>query len=398
MIFTIFKKELLDTLRDRRTLLVMIIIPTLMFPLIFKLMTSFTNSIEEKSAAKTLIVGYIGEDNELIKNLKLPTKEIGKFEWKQFQDTSQINKAIRDDKIELGLFFENDFDQTIADNKNAKVTIIYDATDLGYKKRLEDRITAYNKIVSKQRLDSLKIDESLFSAIEIGASNVASNQEMLGKVAGGMIPYIFIIFGFLGCMYPAIDLFTGEKERGTVETLLTTPVLRWKILAGKMGVVVLSGLLASTFALGGLFFTTQNLLSGEKMHQITVVLDSVFSSQTIGMMFALVVPLIVFFAGLMIPITVYAKSFKEAQSIMTPLNLAMLLPAMIGMLPGIEYSIQTAFIPVVNVVLATKEIIAGTIDYTLFVGTFLSLILFAFLAVMFSHRQFGKETNISSNS
>lgn len=397
MIFTIFKKELKETLRDRRTLIVMVVIPALLFPLIFKLTSSFSHDMTEKAATKTLKVGYVGEDNGLLTYLKDDSKEVGKYEWKQYKDTVQIQKAIQADSLELGLYFNADFDAVIKENKSAKVTIIHDATDLGYKERIEKRIEGYNDQISQQRLDSLKINRQLFSAIEIQESNVATAQEMIGKMAGGMLPYIFIIFGFIGCMYPAIDLFTGEKERGTVETLLTTPIARWKILAGKMGVVVLSGLIAASFALGGLYFSAQSLPGGEKMAELSTVLDSMFSFTTLILMFALIVPLMVFFAGLMIPITVYAKSFKEAQSIITPLNIAVLLPAIIGMFPGIEYSAQTAFIPVINVVLATKEIIAGTIDYTLYFGTLVSLLAFAVIAVMISHKQFGKENNISSN-
>lgn len=397
MIFTIFKKELKETLRDRRTLVVMIVIPALMFPLIFKITTSFSRDMTEKAATKTLIVGYVGENNSLLTDLKADQGGVGKYEWKKFNDTIQIQEAIQSDSIHLGLYIDAGFDASIKDNKAAKAKIFYDATDIGYKQRLEERIQEFNTKVTQQRLDSLKIDKQLFSAVELQESNVATMQEMIGKMAGGMLPYVFIIFGFIGCMYPAIDLFTGEKERGTVETLLTTPVPRWKILAGKMGVVVLSGLIAAIFAMGGLYFSTQNLPGGEEMAELSAVLDTMFSGGTLISMFALIVPLMVFFAGLMIPITVYAKSFKEAQSIITPLNILVIVPAVVGMFPGVEYSIQTAFIPVVNVVLATKEIVAGTIDYTLYTGTLLSLFIFAVIAVMISHRQFGKENNISSN-
>lgn len=397
MIFTIFKKELKETLRDKRTLIVMIVIPALMFPLIFKLTSSMTSGLTEKAASKTLIVGYVGESEALLSDLQTKSETEGKYEWKKFRDTAAIQSAIKSDSIQLGLYIASDFDQAIKENKTAKVKVFHDATDIGYKERLEQKILTFNEKITEQRLQSLNINRQLFTAIDIQETNVASTQEMIGKMAGGMLPYIFIIFGFIGCMYPAIDLFTGEKERGTIETLLTTPTARWKILAGKMGVVVLSGVLAASFALGGLFFSMQNLPGGKEMSELSVVLNSLFSVGTLVTMFALVVPLIVFFAGLMIPITVYAKSFKEAQSIITPLNIVILVPAIIGMFPGVEYSVETAFIPVVNVVLATKEVIAGTIDYTLYTGTLVSLILFAVLAVMLSRRQFGKETNISSN-
>ena len=86
----------------------------------------------------------------------------------------------------------------------------------------------------------------------------------------------------------------------------------------------------------------------------------------------------------MIPLSIYAKSFKEAQSIITPLNIVVILPAMIGFMPGIEYNIGMALIPILNIVLATKEIIAGTIEPLLLIITFVELIAIALIAVWVS--------------
>ena len=208
-----------------------------------------------------------------------------------------------------------------------------------------------------------------------------------------MLPYIFIAFGFIGCMYPAIDLFTGEKERGTIETLLTTPVARWQILFGKMGVVVLSGLTAATAALFGLFMSIE-VLDVVDNKEILEIIHSILSVKFILMLYSLLIPLTIFFAGVMIPIAVYAKSFKEAQSIITPLNIVMVLPAMVGFFPGIELNTITACIPVVNIVLATKELIAGTLDFGLVALSFTVMLTLAVVAVIVSYKRFDKETNV----
>jgi sodium transport system permease protein len=196
-------------------------------------------------------------------------------------------------------------------------------------------------------------------------------------------------------MYPAIDLFTGEKERGTIETLLTTPVARWKILLGKMMVVVLSGMLAASCSLLGLFISIEFLDLGADKELLNVI-HSILTVPFILSMLSMLLPLVIFFAGVMIPIAIYAKSFKEAQSIITPLNIVMVLPAMIGFFPGIELDLNTAFIPVINVVLATKELIAGTLSIGYFLSVFGVMLLIAGLAVILSYRQFGKEQNILS--
>ncbi|MNX88669.1 ABC-2 family transporter protein [compost metagenome] len=226
-------------------------------------------------------------------------------------------------------------------------------------------------------------------------SNVASNKEMIGKLAGGFLPYMFIAFGFMGCMFPAIDLFTGEKERSTIETLLTTPVPRWKILFGKMGVVVLSGLLAATFNLLGIYLAIE-VLDLVKDPVILQAIKDILSPAFILMLYALLFPLIIFFAGIMIPIAVRAKSFKEAQSIISPLNLLIILPAMVGFFPGVELNEVTALIPVVNIVLATKELIAGTLQWHLVAMAFGVMVLLAVIAILFSYRKFENENNVIS--
>jgi sodium transport system permease protein len=188
-------------------------------------------------------------------------------------------------------------------------------------------------------------------------------------------------------------LFTGEKERGTIETLLTTPVPRWQLLFGKMGVVILSGLMASTFSLLGLFVSVE-FLAKEQAPEIAAIVSEILSPSFIIMLYLLLFPLIVFFAGLMIPIAVRAKSFKEAQSIISPLNIVIILPAMVGFFPGVELNEVTALIPVVNIVLATKELIAGTLEWHLIVMAFGVMVALAVSAVFLSYKRFESETNV----
>jgi sodium transport system permease protein len=249
------------------------------------------------------------------------------------------------------------------------------------------------KNAQTKRLSELKINSQDITPVETEYINTASPQQMIGEFGGAILPYLFIAFGFIGCMYPAIDLFTGEKERGTIETLLTTPVKRWKLLIGKMLVVILSGLMASTFALVGLWVSIE-FLDIVKDQQILAIIHDILNPKFLFSMFGLLIPLTVFFAGVMVPIAIYAKSFKEAQSIITPLNIVMVLPAMIGFFPGISLDFTTASIPVVNVVLASKELIAGTLDWSYYLVSFIVMFIIASLAVLISFRQFGKEGSV----
>ena len=157
--------------------------------------------------------------------------------------------------------------------------------------------------------------------------------------------------------------------------------------------VVLSGLVAATCSLLGLYISIEFLDIVENKELLKII-HEILSFSFLIAMFSLLIPLTIFFAGVMIPVAVYAKTFKEAQSIITPLNIIMVLPAMVGFFPGIELNFQTACIPVVNVVLATKELIAGTLETKYLVLSFLIMLSLAILSVLISFRQFGKETNI----
>lgn len=394
MIFTIFKKELKDTLRDRRTLMMMLVIPILVFPIIMNIFVGVSATFSEEAATKKVKIGFVGDkDNYVLTQLKNLPKEMGKKEIVFYSDSIQLKKDLKLDSIQIGMFSEKQFSTNLEAQKPAKLTVFYNATDVGMKDRAEIYLKTIEDIARQERILDLKLDETKLTPIITEYSNVASDKEMIGKLAGGILPYIFIAFGFLGCMYPAIDLFTGEKERGTIETLLTTPVARWQILFGKMGVVVLSGLLASTAALLGLSLSIE-VLDVVENAELLAIIHGILSVKFILLLYALLIPLTVFFAGVMIPIAVYAKSFKEAQSIITPLNIVMVLPAMVGFFPGIELNLTTACIPVVNIVLATKDLIAGTLDMGLLAISFGVMFALATFAVFISYKQFDKETNI----
>jgi len=394
MIFTIFKKELKDTLRDRRTLMMMIVIPVLIFPVIMNVFMGISSSFQEEAATKSLKIGIVTSDsNYVFQQIQVIPASLGKNEIIRYKDSIALKSDIQKDSIQLGVLVPSNFNSSWNQKKTANVSIYFNGTDLG----MSDRGKIYMEYIEEQakrnRYEELQIDVEKITPLATNYQNVASEKEMIGKLAGGILPYIFIAFGFIGCMYPAIDLFTGEKERGTIETLLTTPVARWQILFGKMGVVVLSGLTASLFALLGLFLSIEVFKMVEDKELLSVI-HGILSPGFILMLFALLLPLIVFFAGIMIPITIYAKSFKEAQSIITPLNIVMILPSMVGFFPGIELNAITACIPVVNIVLATKELVAGTLDYNLLALSFIIMLLLAVLAVFISYKRFDKETNI----
>ncbi len=396
MIFTLFKKELKETLRDRRTILMMIIIPTLVFPVIMTLFMSISEGFQKEIASKNVKIGVISPKNSLFdKDLAQLPNQLGKKTFIQFNDTATLIKAIKNDSIQLGFVIPQNTDETLKKLKTVSIKVFHNGSDLGMKERAEVFLTYIQEKWTQQRLVNLEISQEKITPLQVNYENIASSKEMIGKLAGGFLPYMFIAFGFMGCMFPAIDLFTGEKERMTIETLLTTPVSRWKILVGKMGVVVLSGLTAATFNLVGIYLAIE-VFDIVKDPEVLQAIQDILSPAFIILLFALLIPLIIFFAGIMVPIAVRAKSFKEAQSIISPLNIVVLLPAMIGFFPGIELNEITAILPIVNIVLATKELMAGTLEIHLVIIAFVVMLLLAALSILLSYKRFDDESTIAS--
>ena len=390
-IFTIAKKEFLDTFRDKRTLIRMVMIPLLAFPLILYVITTLQNTMSKKEAEKVLTIGYYNYNQEKGDEILQHLKEDSLYNFIAFSDTSEISKAVKADSIYLGIVFPNGFDQSFSQGNSAEYILTMRSADFEEKERFDKLMTKEKTRLLNERLAEIEKNPSFAVPLIEKTNDQSETQEVIGKYAGGILPYIFIAFLFMGCMLPAIDLFAGEKERGTIETLLTSPVNRLQILLGKMIVIVAMGLVSAIVALIGLTVSVQMM---DIPDLILNVVSDILSVQLVVTLLLLLLPLAIFFAGVMIPVSVYAKSFKEAQSILTPLNFVMIVPAMVGFVPGLELDFTTAFIPIVNVVLATKSIIAGTPDLLLIAITFISLILLAGIAVAISIRQFGSEVNV----
>ena len=395
MIFKIFKKELKETLRDKRTMFMMVVIPMLVFPLLINVVTSISGSFEDSAEDKKIKIGIIGDTSDYLaqKLYDIPSsfgpKELVAYEG----DSSQMLDDYKNEKLDLLLFYAPNVQKKLDANEKAVVKWTLDNTKIGNRGRAKGYMQIIEAEARFLRYDALGINEEALKPFEVIYENSATEQQMIGELAGGFLPYIFIAFGFMGCMYPAIDLFTGEKERGTIETLLSTPVHRWKILVGKMLVIILSGLMAAFSALLGLFLSIQYLDMVPDVKLVEVI-STILTPTFIIKLFFLLLPLTIFFAGVMVPVSVYTKTFKEAQSIIAPMNIVVIVPAMVGLFPGIELNIATACIPILNIVLTTKSLIAGNIDYLLFALSFSVMLILAGVAVLFSFRQFGKESNV----
>jgi len=383
-IITVFKKELLDTLRDRRTLLTAIVMPALLMPLLMYGFTQLSKSIMEKEENKKLKVALIDAPADFVSKL-----DTAKFELLYGIDKKDGGAQILADSLDALIGFSKTYEEKIKSMKSGVVDMWYKSTNLSVKGRLSDIIDGYEEEIMETRIEELELTKDAIDPIFLKQWDIAPNNEKIGKMVGGFLPYIFIIFCFMGCMYPSLDLITGEKERGTIETLLTVPASKFNILLGKVLTIALVGLSAALMTILGLIIAVKFL--PDLPEEILEAMTNIVGIKFVLLLFAMLIPMAIFFGGVISAMVVKAKSFKEAQSIVTPVSFIVFIPAMIALLPGVELDWTTVFIPILNVALATKEIVAGTIEPMHYIVTLVSLIVLALASVAFSYRQFSKE-------
>ncbi len=389
---TIFKKELTDTIRDRRTLFIMVVFPLVLIPLLMTVVMKMQTSGMKKAEERVIRVGVVFNGNAAgLGDLMMQERRLRVIEN---IPADSAEAFIRSDSLDAVVIVSRDFDSDVAAMRPGKVSLYYKSSE-DYdmvKRRLNSLIDGYEKSLTAERFRKLNLDQNIVDAVRVEEHDVASAKERVGKAIGGMLPYFFVIFCFMGSMYPAIDLAAGEKERGTMETLLTAPVSRFQILLGKFAVVVVTGILSAAVSMVGMFVTVRQIK--EIPPQLMQIIMGILDVQTILLVLTLLLPLTVFFAAVLLSLSIFAKSYKEAQSMISPITIVIILPVLIGIMPGIGLDSVTALVPVLNVSLATREIIAGTIKPMLLVEVYASLFVLAGISLWACSRWFEREETI----
>ena len=384
----IFFKEMLDTLRDRRTLFAMILIPLILFPVLGLGFGSLATMIVEKTEKEVSKITVIGR--EYAPSLFSQLKDNKGFELVEEKD---FELALKGKTLHAALEFSEDFEKRIETEDSAKVTIYYDGAEFRSEMagdKIEKWLNNYKDSVIKERLKKRDIDQSLLKPIEIKTENVASKEKMGGFMLSMFLPYMIVILALTGAMYPAIDLTAGEKERGTLETLLVSPASRADIATGKFLTVLTASVVTSILATLSMTFSMKmGMMKFEEMAGQSAQFS--LSFQSILVILLLLLPISALFSSALLSISLLAKSFKEAQNYITPLMIVAILPAMISILPGVELSWGFVFIPVVNVCLALKEFLVGTYRWGFVALIFLSTVVYASFSIFITKRLFEKE-------
>jgi sodium transport system permease protein len=395
-IFTVYGKELRDMLRDRRTVISMIVIPTLVMPVIMGIIAfaAFKVVRDVASTAPTIMV-IGGEDSPKARAALaaggrvqiLPTED----NWRQL---------ISDKKLRAVVEIPKGFDDALARGERASLRIYNYQGEVRSDRAVSEvrRIFgSYADTIVESRLAQRGLTMAAIKPLDVQTQNVAPPEKVGGNMIGGIIPYFFLLLAFTGAMYPAMDLTAGEKERGTMETILCSPVSRVDLVLGKFLMILTASVATVAFSLLSMLVTlsvggsivAQRVGGGGSAQRFSAMttLDPVGILAVVAM----VLPMIVLFAAVLFTISLFAKSFKEAQSYVSPLIIVIIMPAAIGMLPGVELNMRLALIPILNVSLASKELVSGVWHWDYLAMIFGSTCLYAGIALTLAVRMFNRE-------
>jgi sodium transport system permease protein len=344
----VLTKELRDGARDRRSIS-SLLIGALVMPLIF-------------GGMFTVIAGR-GRNTE---DIKLPVAGVeyapAFVDWLKLQTGVEVvaapadpEKAVRDRKEDVVLIIEKDFSKNLARAIPAPVKLVSDSTSDSARpkvSRARDLITGYSSQMAALRLIARGVAPSVALPVRIEEVEVSSAQERLGTLLN-ILPLVLVLAALTGGMQIAIDTTAGERERGSLEPLLLSPVPRATLAAGKW-------LAASAFACGSVVFSmllTVNVLRRVPWHDLGIrfrVSDGALMS-----LLALVLPLALFLSAVVMFASTFARSFKEAQGYIGVLVLLPMLPGIIATLYPFSHRPWLAPIPIIGQYALAADVLGG---------------------------------------
>lgn len=366
--WTIYLKELLELTRDRKTLIFTILIPIFAMPLIFGGFAYVSSNMFKNAKAAELRYALFGQQHA--PGLSARFGQQTNLRLVPLKDEGEIRQAIADERIKFAVVIPPQFDAALQQQRQATITLHYNSASTVdvTQQRVREVIDGYNASLRQEALSALKLNPGqlafALAPVLLEKKSTADQREQMGAVIGGMLPYLLMMVCLTAAMYPAIDMGAGEKERGTLETLLLAPVPRGAIVLAKFLVLFTVGMTSAVLMVGSMAVLLT--LFGNSLEGNLAMMVRSITLTDLAMITLMLVPTAAIFASLLLSISIYAKSYKEAAGMITPLMLLTILPIVVAMLPGVELNWLWAMVPLTNVSLAMKELVKGTMDYSMF--------------------------------
>jgi sodium transport system permease protein len=389
----VYRKELIDSLRDRRTVISMVVVPLLLMPLLTIGIGVLSAKLVGKAmeeVPQVMVLG--GEDSPALRAALEQLKDIQIVPANPDYAEEISNKQIR-----AAVEIPPGFDAKLASGEATTVTIYIYEGDLksGFAAdRLQKFFRDLRTQTIQEHLQARHLPDSLVRPFDIQRKNVAPPQKVGGAVLGGIVPYFVILLCLTGAMYPAMDLTAGEKERGTMETILCSPVSRTHLVLGKFLMVLTASIATAALSITSMavsFGVGRKMLLGVAHGAVDSAMQITMTGKAVISIFVIVLPLAVMFSAALLTISLFAKSFKEAQSYISPLMIVVVLPAVAALLPGVELNTALALVPVLNTSLISKEIITGTYHWNYIALIFASSCVYAAAAIALAVKLFQRE-------
>jgi sodium transport system permease protein len=379
-VVTVLRKELRETIRDRRTVIVMVIVPIFLYPVLLVVLEQLAIFGQRQLEHGPVTVTAEGQGGDALDFLEADSAIL-------IAPHTATAEMVRAGEVDAVVTFPTESPELGTSN----VRVLYDGSRERSRRAealVSGRMREWNDTVLATRLRARGLPASFAAPITVSDSSVATAESMGGYALGRFLPLILLMMTLLGAFFPAIDLTAGEKERGTLETLLTSPVASREIVTGKFMAVVLVAVAAAALNLGSMLLTFQ---SG--IFQLTRGMNFEFElpALTVFLVLLFLIPLAIFFAAIFMGIAVRAQSFKEAQNSLTPVQFAALVPMYLPIIPGIPFSYGIALVPIGGMAILFREMMGGTATLGPSITAVAATVVYALIALRFAASSFGNE-------
>lgn len=374
----LYVRELRSALRERSIVINTILLPIFLYPLLLWLMytgVSFVSGQTEGFTSRIMLRGLAPEHQRL----KIELERDKQFELKNSADpVEDVRSGSLDALVE---FSPPDTGAGLQGNFKARIT--YDNSkdrSRSASGRLRDRLERYRNRYLETEAGKLGLSPSQLQQFWIESENLATSRQMGQFLLGLMLPVFLIVMLAVGCMSSAIDATAGEREKSTWETLMTTATARTNIVVAKYLYVSTMACVAALLNLAAMLISMRSVLApilGGRIENFRFQIP--FAS--IPLIVFVTVLLALFIAAGMMILASFARTFKEGQSMVSPLYLGIMMPVMFLQVPGLEFTPLLALIPIVNVTMVFREAVAGVYQWPLIGVTIASEIACIILAL-----------------
>lgn len=359
------RKEILDILRDKKTLIVMVAVPILIYPAIIMGMVLVMSFMVQSQESKKHVAAYpeqyetfaeplkeLYEQNKDELDLELTFLPLSLKEKEAKKDRYDAWISFTDDEAGIGISVEyTSTDQASAYTENA----LQKLADMYRDKRLAEKLAEEG------------LGEEFLHPVRYSADDSVTVSESAGMNIGGSVGMMLVVTILLGAFYPAIDATTGEKERGTLETLLTLPVTNFQMIMSKYIAVSIFACVTAILSLLSLGASVLFLLGSVSAESAGGFggLELAVIGRWIPILLLVMIVTAFLITAICMCFCIFAKSFKEANNYITPVMLLIMFASMVGIIPSIQLDYKTSLIPIVNVSLLMKQVLAQKMSLSL---------------------------------